>query len=375
MASLSLINVYKTYFGERPAVSNFNLEMADKEFVVLLGPPSCGKSTVLRLIAGMDQVSQGEVYIGGKLMNDISTRERNVSIIFQDYTLYPNMNVFDNLAFHLKAIRTPQDVIEDKVQSIASIVGVKNLLEKMPKELSRVENLLIAVGRAIIKEPGLYLFDEPFINLDKQQQVQMQKELVRIHSEVGGTFVFVTDDAEEAMALGKRTILMRDGIIEQTGSAQSLYSQPKNLFTAGYISTPAMNFIDAELIKKDGMIGLQFGKEKKYFVALPKNDVMDLDLDKYEGKDVIMGIRPENLHETEFHVSTTANSAVEAEVESSQIWNSHTYLLLKYEDIPLIAKATNVLEPKPGQKVQVAIEIRALHAFDKETGANILHHN
>ena len=259
MASLSLRNIYKRYPGGVTAVSDFNLEIKDKEFVILVGPSGCGKSTTLRMIAGLEEISDGELYIGDKLVNDVAPKDRDIAMVFQNYALYPHMTVFENMAFGLKLRKTPKDEIKKRVDEAARILDISHLLDRKPKALSGGQRQRVALGRAIVREPQVFLLDEPLSNLDAKLRAQMRTELSKLHQRLGTTFIYVTHDQTEAMTMADRIVVMKDGLIQQVDSPQNLYAEPANVFVAGFIGSPQMNFIDAMLLEKDGNVcGVRF---------------------------------------------------------------------------------------------------------------------
>ena len=256
MASLSLKGIYKKYPGGVTAVSDFNLEIKDKEFIILVGPSGCGKSTTLRMIAGLEEISDGELYIGDKLVNDVAPKDRDIAMVFQNYALYPHMTVFENMAFGLKLRKTPKDEIKRRVDEAARILDIAHLLDRKPKALSGGQRQRVALGRAIVREPQVFLLDEPLSNLDAKLRAQMRTELSLLHQKLGTTFIYVTHDQTEAMTMGTRIVVMKDGFIQQVDSPKALYDKPCNVFVAGFIGSPQMNFIDAMLLKKDGKLGV-----------------------------------------------------------------------------------------------------------------------
>ena len=266
MASLSLKHIYKKYPGGVTAVSDFCLEIKDKEFLVLVGPSGCGKSTTLRMIAGLEEITEGELFIGDKLVNDVAPKDRDIAMVFQNYALYPHMSVFDNMAFGLKLRKTPKEEIKRRVEEAARILDITHLLDRKPKALSGGQKQRVALGRAIVRNPKVFLLDEPLSNLDAKLRASMRTELTKIHQRVGTTFVYVTHDQVEAMTMATRIVVMKDGVIQQVDTPQNLYDSPVNLFVAGFIGTPQMNFVNATLNKEGNGLTLTFGTSK---VKLP----------------------------------------------------------------------------------------------------------
>ena len=261
MASVTLKNIYKKYAGGVVAVSDFNLEIADKEFIILVGPSGCGKSTTLRMVAGLEEISSGELYIGDRLVNDVAPKDRDIAMVFQNYALYPHMTVFDNMAFGLKLRKTGKDEIKRRVEEAARILDIEHLLDRKPKALSGGQRQRVALGRAIVREPKVFLFDEPLSNLDAKLRAQMRTELTRIHQRLGTTFMYVTHDQTEAMTMGTRIVVMKDGLVQQVDAPQILYDKPCNMFVAGFIGSPQMNFLDAIVLKEGEDFFVEFGSE------------------------------------------------------------------------------------------------------------------
>ncbi len=262
MANLSLKHIYKVYPGDVTAVKDFNLEIADKEFIVFVGPSGCGKSTTLRMIAGLEEISKGELYIGDRLVNEVEPKERDIAMVFQSYALYPHMTVYDNMAFGLKLRKVPKDEIDKKVKDAAKILDIEHLLDRKPKALSGGQRQRVALGRAIVREPKVFLMDEPLSNLDAKLRVQMRTEISKLHQRLQTTFIYVTHDQVEAMTMGTRIVVMKDGIVQQVDSPQEIYNNPANIFVAGFIGSPQMNFIDGTIKEEGGKYFACFQSEK-----------------------------------------------------------------------------------------------------------------
>ena len=299
MANLSLRNIQKVYDGGVQAVSDFNLEIEDKEFLILVGPSGCGKSTTLRMIAGLEEITGGQLYIGDELMNDVAPKDRDIAMVFQSYALYPHMTVFDNMAFGLKLRKTPKDEIKRRVEEAARILDITHLLDRKPKALSGGQRQRVALGRAIVREPKVFLFDEPLSNLDAKLRAQMRTELTKLHYRLGTTFIYVTHDQIEAMTMGDRIVVMKDGFIQQVDNPQALYDKPCNVFVAGFIGSPQMNFVDATLVEEGGKIYFEFGQ---YKIPLPASKADNENVRAAVGKEVIIGIRPEGIHDEEMYL-------------------------------------------------------------------------
>ena len=371
MASLSLRNVYKRYPGGVTAVSDFNLEIEDKEFIILVGPSGCGKSTTLRMVAGLEEISDGEVYIGDRLVNDVAPKDRDIAMVFQNYALYPHMTVFDNMAFGLKLRKTPKDEIRRRVEEAARVLDIAHLLERKPKALSGGQRQRVALGRAIVREPKVFLLDEPLSNLDAKLRAQMRTEISKLHQRLGTTFIYVTHDQTEAMTMGTRIVVMKSGLIQQVDSPNNLYLYPCNLFVAGFIGSPQMNFIESKIVK-DGDFYVEFGSEEnKYRVKLPADKNKDNALEAYVDKEVIMGIRPENLYNEEDQIAAHVDGIIECDVEVTELMGAETYLYMNCEGQAINARVSPTSTAKPGDKIKVAIDTAKIHLFDKDTELTI----
>ena len=378
MASLSLRNVYKRYPGGVTAVSDFNLEIKDKEFIILVGPSGCGKSTTLRMVAGLEEISDGEIYIGDRLVNDVAPKDRDIAMVFQNYALYPHMTVFDNMAFGLKLRKTPKDEIKRRVEEAARILDIEHLLERKPKALSGGQRQRVALGRAIVREPKVFLLDEPLSNLDAKLRAQTRTEISKLHQRLGTTFIYVTHDQTEAMTMGTRIVVMKSGLIQQVDSPQNLYLYPCNLFVAGFIGSPQMNFIDSVLVKDGDDFFVEYGSEDtktkagvKFRIKLPASKNKDNCLDAYAGKEVIMGIRPEDIHDEPDLIETYADGKVTANVEVTELMGAETYLYMNSEDNAINARVSPTSTAKPGDTITIAMEPAKIHLFDKETELTI----
>ena len=378
MASLSLRNVYKRYPGGVVAVTDFNLEIKDKEFIILVGPSGCGKSTTLRMVAGLEEISEGEVYIGDRLVNDVAPKDRDVAMVFQNYALYPHMTVFDNMAFGLKLRKTPRDEIKRRVEEAARILDIEHLLERKPKALSGGQRQRVALGRAIVREPKVFLLDEPLSNLDAKLRAQMRTEISKLHQRLGTTFIYVTHDQTEAMTMGTRIVVMKSGLVQQVDTPQNLYLYPCNLFVAGFIGSPQMNFIEAKLLKEGEDFFVEYGTEDtktragvKFKIKLPAEKNKDNCLEEYAGKEVIMGIRPENVHNEPELIEANKDGIVEANVEVTELMGAETYLYMDSEGQKITARVAPTNTAKPGDKIQIAFETKKIHLFDKDTEITI----
>lgn len=369
MAGISLKNVSKVYSGGVTAVTDLNLEIADKEFLVLVGPSGCGKSTILRMIAGLEEITKGELYIGDKLSNDLAPKDRDIAMVFQNYALYPHMTVFNNMAYGLKMHKIPKDEIKRRVEGAAGILDISHLLDRKPKALSGGQRQRVALGRAIVRDPKVFLLDEPLSNLDAKLRAQMRTEIVKLHKRLGTTFIYVTHDQTEAMTMGERIVVMKDGFMQQVDSPQNLYDFPVNKFVAGFIGSPQMNFIGTTVNQKSDQYTLRFGK---YEVGVPaeKNNVADLK--NYVGKGVVLGIRPEDVHDEPEFLAKTTDGIVESEVEVTELMGAETYLYLNCEGNPITARVEPTSTAKAGDKIRIALDVNKLYLFDKETEKTIL---
>ncbi|HHW57251.1 MAG TPA: sn-glycerol-3-phosphate ABC transporter ATP-binding protein UgpC [Clostridia bacterium] len=369
MAGVVLKHVYKVYPGGVTAVKDFNLEIEDKEFIVLVGPSGCGKTTTLRMIAGLEEITQGELYIDGKLVNDVPPKDRDIAMVFQNYALYPHMTVYDNMAFGLKLRKVPRAEIDRKVKEAAKILGLEEYLNRKPKALSGGQRQRVALGRAIVRNPKVFLMDEPLSNLDAKLRVQMRTELAKLHDRLQTTFIYVTHDQTEAMTMGTRIVVMKDGVIQQVDKPQTIYDYPNNLFVAGFIGSPQMNFIDARLENRDGKVYATF---KGFSVLVPEGILKRLKDPSYVGKEIVLGIRPEDLHDEEVFLEAYPEAVIEAKVEVTELMGPETYLYLDVNGIPLTARVDPRTRAKAGDVIKIGFDVNKLHMFDKETEMTIL---
>ncbi len=378
MAGLSLRGIYKKYPGGFVAVTDVNLEIEDKEFIILVGPSGCGKSTTLRMIAGLEEISEGELYIGDRLVNDIAPKDRDIAMVFQNYALYPHMTVYDNMAFGLKLRKVPKDEIDRKVKEAAKILDLEKLLDRKPKAMSGGQRQRVALGRAIVRSPQVFLLDEPLSNLDAKLRAQMRTEIAKLHQKLGTTFIYVTHDQTEAMTMGDRIVVMKDGFIQQVDTPQHLYESPCNKFVAGFLGSPQMNVIDAVLLKQGSKYVVEFGSSDsrssrgvKYTVEVPESKVVP-ELANYVDKEVIMGIRPESVHDEEMYLSNASTGVIECDVDITEMMGAETYLYLTCEGIPLTARVSPRSTAKAHDRIKVAIDPNKIHLFDKDTEKTII---
>ena len=371
MASVKLKHIYKVYTGGVTAVSDFTLDIEDKEFIVLVGPSGCGKSTTLRMVAGLEEISDGELYIGDKLVNDVAPKDRDIAMVFQNYALYPHMTVYDNMAFGLKLRKTPKDEIKRRVEEAAKILDISHLLTRKPKALSGGQRQRVALGRAIVREPKVFLFDEPLSNLDAKLRVAMRTEITKLHQRLQTTFIYVTHDQTEAMTMASRIVVMKDGVIQQVDTPQNLYDYPTNEFVAGFIGSPQMNFFNVHLEKQGQDVVAVFGDNK---IVIPASKVEKFVDESYIGKDVVMGIRPENIDDSAEVIAANPGAAITVDVEVTELMGSETYLYLSTtgKDGNIIARVDPRTQSHAGDKIKVAFETAHLHFFDAETEKTIL---
>ncbi len=370
MASLSLRQVGKIYQGGVIGAKDVNLEIADKEFLILVGPSGCGKSTTLRMIAGLEEISEGELYIDDKLVNDVAPKDRDIAMVFQNYALYPHMTVFENMAFGLKLRKVPKAIIKEKVHEAAKILDIEHLLDRKPKALSGGQRQRVALGRAIVREPKVFLMDEPLSNLDAKLRVQMRAEIGKLHKRLGTTIIYVTHDQTEAMTMGSRIAVMKDGYLQQCDTPTTLYDEPVNLFVAGFIGSPQMNFINATLEKDANGVVL---KGNGFSVTLPEGKSARPEIADYIGKEVVIGIRPENIYDDEVHITSMEGAVVDVDVELTEMMGSETYLYLKLGGTPIVSRVNRRSTAKTGDSIKVAMDANKIHIFDKETEIAIIH--
>jgi multiple sugar transport system ATP-binding protein len=361
MASVTYENVFKR-FGDVEVIKDMNVEIHDKEFVVFVGPSGCGKSTLLRLLAGLEEITEGEILIGDRVVNDVPPKDRDIAMVFQSYALYPHMSVYDNMAFGLKLRKTPKDEIDRRVKDAADILGLAHLLDRKPKALSGGQRQRVAVGRAIVREPAVFLMDEPLSNLDAKLRVTARAEISKLHKRLGTTFIYVTHDQVEAMTMGDRILVLKDGVLQQIDSPRNLYENPRNVFVAGFIGSPSMNFFDATLVGEDGNLFVDAGD---FRVPVPEDRKSAYDA--YVGKEVIFGIRPEHLHAARFTPSKINAAPMTAEVEVVELLGHELHLYLTSGQNNLVATVDTRLAPSVGQQLDLVMDMDRMHLFDKNT--------
>ncbi len=372
MASLSLKHIYKVYSGGVRAVSDFNLDIEDKEFIVFVGPSGCGKSTTLRMIAGLEDISSGELWIDDRLVNDVEPKDRDIAMVFQNYALYPHMTVYDNMAFGLRLRHRPPQEIDQKVQEAAEILGIKHLLERRPKALSGGQRQRVALGRAIVRNPKVFLLDEPLSNLDAKLRVQMRTEITKLHHRLETTFIYVTHDQTEAMTMGTRIVVMKDGIVQQVDTPTTLYDNPANLFVACFLGSPQMNIFKAKLIEENGDLYAQIGDKNK--VMIPKSRAKRLINTDVIGSEVLFGIRPEDVHYEQTLVEAHPESVVNATVDVIENLGNETILYLNIDgkEDYTIARVNSRYSFSQGDNVKMYFATEHTHLFDPTTELTLM---
>ncbi len=348
MASISCRHIYKIYPGNVTAVKDFNLEIADKEFIVFVGPSGCGKSTTLRMVAGLEEISKGEMYIGDRLINDVPPKDRDIAMVFQNYALYPHMTVYKNMAFGLELRKMPKDEIDKRVREAAKILEIEHLLDRKPKALSGGQRQRVALGRAMVRNPAVFLLDEPLSNLDAKLRTSMRTEIIKLHKRLATTFIYVTHDQTEAMTMGDRIVVMKDGVIQQV---------------------PQMNFMDATVKKNGDAYAVDVSGT---VLPLPKEKTADGKLDAYVGKQVKIGVRPEDMKDDEEFLAKHPNTRMEAEVEVSELMGAEIYLYLTFKGQNMMARVAPTSKARRGDKVTLALDPHKIHVFDAETEQTIL---
>jgi multiple sugar transport system ATP-binding protein len=367
MSQVSLKNVTKIFPGNIEAVKNVSLGVNSREFLVLLGPSGCGKSTVLRIIAGLEEATGGEVYIGDRLVNDVPAKDRDIAMVFQNYALYPHMNVYDNMAFGLKLRNVLKEEIDRRVKEAASILGIDHLLKRKPKELSGGQKQRVAVGRAIVRKPLVFLFDEPLSNLDAKFRIQMRTEIHKLHNKLRTTMIYVTHDQVEAMTLGNRVAVMRAGVIHQCDTPMNIYDKPIDKFVAGFIGSPPMNFMGGVIRKKGGRL---FFDESSFQIGIV--DKMADTLASYIDKEITFGIRPEDIYDKLFAAVALPENTISVVVDVVETMGAEVYLYLNTKKHSFIARVGSRSTPEVFKKLDVVFDMNKVHFFDKETEAKII---
>jgi len=354
-------------FGDVVAVNDLSLNIEDREFLVLLGPSGCGKTTTLRLLAGLEELTAGNIYIGDRLVNDVPPKDRDIAMVFQSYALYPHMSVYDNMAFGLKLRKVPKAEINRRVHEAARSLGIEDLLDRKPKQLSGGQRQRVALGRAIVREPKVFLMDEPLSNLDAKLRVQQRAELAKLWQRLATTWIYVTHDQVEAMTMGTRIALLRDGILQQLDTPQNLYDHPVNLFVAGFIGAPTMNFFDITLVEEDSTLYADGGTFK---VEIPEDKRQALL--PYKGQEVIMGIRPENIHDPRFVPPGITGAKIKSKVDVTELMGNEIFVYLTTGNHSFIARVDPRSDLQAGDEVDIVVNMDRMKVFDRRTEEAIL---
>ncbi len=360
MASVTFDHVTKK-FGETTAVDDLNIQVDDREFLVLVGPSGCGKTTALRCLAGLEEVTNGHIMIGDRVVNDVAPKDRDIAMVFQSYALYPHLSVFDNMAFGLKLRKVPKDQIKSRVEKAASTLGITDLLKRRPRQLSGGQRQRVAVGRAIVREPKVFLFDEPLSNLDAKLRVQMRAEISKIHHQLQTTFIYVTHDQMEAMTMATRIAVITKGRLQQLDTPQNLYNQPANLFVAGFIGSPAMNFFPATIRSSGGLVA----DSGEFQIPIPAG--RSKVLEAYAGKEVVVGIRPEDIHDLQFVPPNISSARLTAQVDVTELMGNEILLYLVTGKNTFVARVDPRSQLRVGNRAEVALNMEKLHVFDAAT--------
>ncbi|MBE9918429.1 sn-glycerol-3-phosphate ABC transporter ATP-binding protein UgpC [Paenibacillus donghaensis] len=371
MAGVRLEHIFKKYPGsDKATVKDISLDIQDKEFLVLVGPSGCGKSTTLRMIAGLEEISEGKLYIGDRVVNDVAPKDRDIAMVFQSYALYPHMNVYQNMAFGLKLRKVKKDEIDKRVREAAKILDIEHLLDRKPKALSGGQRQRVALGRAIVRDPQVFLMDEPLSNLDAKLRGQMRAEITKLVKRLETTCIYVTHDQTEAMTMGDRIVVMHDGIIQQAASPEELYNSPRNLFVAGFIGSPTMNFIAGTLSESNGAVRF---RSEGLDVEVPGGKAQLLKSKGYIGKEVIMGVRPEDIHEEPVFMEASPNTIFTSHVDVTENLGHEMLLYLSgVGSDTVIARVDGRSNTREGSSVRLAVDMNKIHIFDKESELNVL---
>ncbi len=361
MASVTYEGVYKRY-GDVIAVNNLSLEIADKEFLVFVGPSGCGKTTSLRLLAGLEEISEGRILIGDRVVNDVPPKDRDIAMVFQSYALYPHMSVYDNMAFGLKLRKTPKAEIDKKVKEAAEILGIGQFLDRKPKQLSGGQRQRVAVGRAIVRNPKVFLFDEPLSNLDAKLRVETRAGISKLHHQLGTTFIYVTHDQVEAMTMASRIAVMKDGLLHQIDTPQHLYDHPVNIFVAGFIGSPSMNFFESTLVEQDGKLFVDGGTFKLQVPESKKADYIE-----HKGKKVIFGVRPEDVYTKGYEAPGIIPAPITAQVDVSELMGNEITLYLLTGKKQFVARVDPRTHVRIGETIDMMVNMDNMHLFDPQT--------
>ncbi|ASK60890.1 sugar ABC transporter ATP-binding protein [Virgibacillus phasianinus] len=364
MAELRLDHIQKSYDKKVIAVDDFNLHIQDKEFIVFVGPSGCGKSTTLRMIAGLEEITNGDLLIDDKKMNDVAPKDRDIAMVFQNYALYPHMNVYDNMAFGLKLRKFKKDEIEKRVQNAAKILGLESYLDRKPKALSGGQRQRVALGRAIVRDAKVFLMDEPLSNLDAKLRVQMRAEIQKLHKRLQTTTIYVTHDQTEAMTMATRLVVMKDGIIQQVGAPKEVYDKPENIFVGGFIGSPSMNFLNGTLTDSHFVMD-----EVK--IKVPEGKMKTLREQGFVDKEIILGIRPEDIHDEPLFIESTPETKITATIEVAELMGAETYLYSKVHEQDFIARIDSRSDINGGERLDLAFDMNKAHFFNPENELRI----
>jgi multiple sugar transport system ATP-binding protein len=361
MASVTFEHVFKR-FGDVVAVNDLDIKVLDKEFLVFVGPSGCGKTTSLRLLAGLEEISDGRIMIADRIVNDVPPKDRDIAMVFQSYALYPHMSVYDNMAFGLKLRKVPKAEIDKRVKQAAEILGIAQLLDRKPRQLSGGQRQRVAVGRAIVRDPAVFLFDEPLSNLDAKLRVQTRAEISKLHQRLGTTFIYVTHDQVEAMTMATRIAVMKDGLLQQIDSPQNLYDHPGNVFVAGFIGSPSMNFFDATLVEQDGKMFIDGGSFK-----LPIPESKRTQYIAQKGRKTIFGIRPDDVHAANFAPPGITPAPLKADVDVTELMGNEIFLYLLTGKKQFIARVDPRTHARAGESIDLIVNMDNMHLFDPQT--------
>ncbi|WP_405103332.1 ABC transporter ATP-binding protein [Oceanobacillus sp. FSL H7-0719] len=364
MAELRLENIQKMYDKNVIAVDNFNLHIEDKEFIVFVGPSGCGKSTTLRMVAGLEEISNGELYIDGKKMNDVAPKDRDIAMVFQNYALYPHMNVYDNMAFGLKLRKIKKEEIDKKVRDAAKILGLEAYLDRKPKALSGGQRQRVALGRAIVRDAKVFLMDEPLSNLDAKLRVQMRSEIQKLHRRLQTTTIYVTHDQTEAMTMATRLVVMKDGIIQQIGAPKDVYDNPENVFVGGFIGSPSMNFITGKVAEGNFIVD-------DVKLEIPEGKMKVLREQNYIGKDVLLGVRPEDIHDEIAFIDASPGTKINAKIEVAELMGAESVLYSTLKEQEFVARIDSRTDINAGDTIELAFDMNKVHFFDIDSELRI----
>ncbi|AXI08691.1 sugar ABC transporter ATP-binding protein [Oceanobacillus zhaokaii] len=364
MAELVLENIQKRYDKNVIAVNDFNLHIQDKEFIVFVGPSGCGKSTTLRMIAGLEEISDGSLYIDEKKMNDVAPKDRDIAMVFQNYALYPHMNVYDNMAFGLKLRKFKKEEIDQRVNNAAKILGLESYLDRKPKALSGGQRQRVALGRAIVRDAKVFLMDEPLSNLDAKLRVQMRSEIQKLHQRLQTTTIYVTHDQTEAMTMATRLVVMKDGLIQQIGAPKDVYDFPDNVFVGGFIGSPSMNFLNGKLDESHFVMG-------NVKVKVPEGKLKVLRTNGYIGKEIILGIRPEDIHDEQLFIDANPDTKITTKIDVAELMGAESYLYTSVDNQDFIARVDSRSDIKGGENLDLAFDMNKVHFFDSESELRI----